>query len=576
MKASIERDIPIKIISNRFIVNNIINYQDYSHLQRIVDMLSYRVIEVLMKYFKEIEDKYIDRVYSTYPINREYTLTGNLNDFSIKYRSVFTRINELSRDFFLVKIRENYRKLGELNEEDYDKRIKIESDNSCYIKKLLYTYSDSSYDRELDLTHFFDMHKTYSGRLSIIDCDYDSVMKSLQYYCNLLELINMTKDNLLNDIHHAINDLDKLRVTIYDNNYGTVSLPDYWYILPSCEKTGDVLFNTTGENGHKDTNLKYLLTGIFYENWKFSKGYALEYFNEVKELQKKDFMDYRTYMDTVKFGMGYSYPIIIYDNDGLPYGAREKYIEMQNTLIKSELEQSLTGAVTKDKRKEFYELLEEKSKYFFLLDHNNLPMGVYEIIQAIFDNATDETLGINNSKRAYEVFTKFSKNFKIAKMTPDSFANMQLYGTLLQIENSVRSINEMNINEISPIYIYNSMAKDLVIGVKMAHGLVIKFMADLYKKVDNYDECINYLRTMDRDDFFFFFCGFNKVVRQMKNGVCYREIITSNLNYEEEFKEYIQYGWNIKFIPPIRIDEYSKSLREMDDFCKVKRFHVKD
>lgn len=529
-----------------------------------------------MKYFKEIEDKYINKVYTTYPINREYNFTGNLNDFSIKYRSVFTRINELSRDFFLVKIRENYRELNNLNEKDHDKRNKIESDNTYYIQRLLYTYSDCSYDRELDLTHFFDMHKTYSGRLSIKDYDYDSVMNSLRYYRDLLELVNMTKDNLLNDIHQAINDLEKLRVTIYDNDYIPVSLPDCWYILPSCEETGDILYNTTGDNGHKDTNLKYLLTGFFYENWKFSKGYELGYFNEVKKLQKKDFIDYRTYMDTVKYGMGYSYPIIIYDNDELPYGAREKYIEMQSTLIKSELEQSLTDAVTKDKRKDFLKILEEKSKYFYMVDHNNLPMGVYDIIKEIFDNATDETLGINNSKRAYEVFTKLAKNSKIAKMTPDSFANMQLYGTLLQIENSVRSINEMDIKEISPIYIYNSMAKDLVIGVKMAHGLVIKFMADLYKKVDNYDECVEYLRKMDHDDFLVKCCGFNKVVRQMKNGECYREIITSNLNFEEEFKEYIDHGWKIKFIPPIKIDEYNKSLREMDDFCKVKRFHCKD
>ena len=62
-------------------------------------------------------------------------------------------------------------------------------------------------------------------------------------------------------------------------------------------------------------------------------------------------------------------------------------------------------------------------------------------------------------------------------------------------------------------------------------------------------------------------CGFNKVIQQTK------EIITSFINYEEEFSEYIKRGWRICFLPPIRLDENTNRLVDMSDFCKVKRFH---
>ena len=43
-------------------------------------------------------------------------------------------------------------------------------------------------------------------------------------------------------------------------------------------------------------------------------------------------------------------------------------------------------------------------------------------------------------------------------------------------------------------------------------------------------------------------CGFHKVESKVN-----KTITTSDVNYEKEFLEYIDKGWNIKFIPPIII-----------------------
>lgn len=72
------------------------------------------------------------------------------------------------------------------------------------------------------------------------------------------------------------------------------------------------------------------------------------------------------------------------------------------------------------------------------------------------------------------------------------------------------------------------------------------------------------------DDFLVRCCGFHKI-----SSVLDKTITTSCINYEEEFKEYIEKGWHIDFIKPIVFNEYTKRLEEYsDEALLIKTLHL--
>ena len=61
------------------------------------------------------------------------------------------------------------------------------------------------------------------------------------------------------------------------------------------------------------------------------------------------------------------------------------------------------------------------------------------------------------------------------------------------------------------------------------------------------------------NDIFVRCCGFHKVESQLK-----KTITTSDVNYKDLFKEYIDKGWNVVFIPPIIIKRDLGVISELD------------
>ena len=109
----------------------------------------------------------------------------------------------------------------------------------------------------------------------------------------------------------------------------------------------------------------------------------------------------------------------------------------------------------------------------------------------------------------------------------------------------------------------------LIIGIVSAHAGFYSFFYEL-KKYDTFDENLKYIENIDFDEVLVRCCRFHKI-----SSIANKTITTSSLNYENDFKEYIDRGWTIDFVPPIILDE-NKKLKEYDNSLvkirKLKRY----
>lgn len=521
-----------------------------------------------MKYFKELDDNNIDKPYFIERYNNGITITSQIPyEFFIKHKSVFTRISDLNKMFEFISIREALKEQREMirgyDRETENDRYSVLDHKICgMVKQLAYTYGDASYDTEMSLHFLFDETQDEFLRISELinskkKYDYDDILDILYYYQNLLELLKLTDDNLLKDINNAIEDVKKYRTRIDKYECRNHPLPDSWYILPRAGGMDECLYNTTGHYGHKEVTLDYLFSSIFSDKVICTQEGADYHYQRAKEINNRDFIDTNTYMSEIKMGLGiYHRDPHILDSAGITYGLREWALKVQKSTMEYYLE-FLEGLVPKEKKREFYEFLREQSKHFNILDSNGLPTGFQEILDKVLENSdktSDSGLIIDRNRNVgcYYILNEILKNL--------------IYESKIDLESK---------DGISPL-IYNQDAKKLVVGSQMAHGLVVQFFSNLYKEAKNYDACLDYLRNFNRDEFLVRACGFNKVVRQRNGNDCYKEIITSNPNYDEEFKEYKEHGWTITFLSPIKIDYHNKTLRDMDSYYKVKKFHRKE
>lgn len=110
----------------------------------------------------------------------------------------------------------------------------------------------------------------------------------------------------------------------------------------------------------------------------------------------------------------------------------------------------------------------------------------------------------------------------------------------------------------------------IIIGIVNSKVGIYKFFEDLCLKTDNPKEELEKIikwTNNDIGDILVRCCGFHKVESTVD-----KTITTSLINYEEEFKEYIDKGWNIVFIPPIIIDEYDNTIKEYpEEFLKIRK-----
>lgn len=90
---------------------------------------------------------------------------------------------------------------------------------------------------------------------------------------------------------------------------------------------------------------------------------------------------------------------------------------------------------------------------------------------------------------------------------------------------------------------------DHIVGVVMAKSYFYHFFENMQNNcLDPVKELDKIKRMTNNDlvDILVRCCGFHKVESKVN-----KTITTSDVNYEKEFLEYIDKGWNIKFIPPI-------------------------
>ncbi len=532
-----------------------------------------------MKYFKEVEDIYLNKPYIIIKDSKSKIFSLPVSDeYFNKYRSLFSRINDLSHNRELIDVKSKCQDLNNCiinnDDEGYEK---VYSKLLDKFKYLLYTYGEVTYENEVALITFFENDKGDSVRFGINDNDYRRIKRVLYYYYDLLNLVNLTLDNLKDEIKEAIDELDNYKIDVNDDNYETYSIPNAWFILPGYDGVRDILYNSTGENGHQVATLSQLFSRIGHGEI-FSNESVHAYVEFAKEVLSKDFVDYHEYASTVKmYYTGFNNDIL--DSTGLKYGLREKYLEGKKSFVKESIKNIIKRVVPKDKINEFMELLDEKSKYFTLLDSRNLPIGYYDIINKIFEYF-DENSELNiHAKDSFEIIKEHTTREDIKKLTPETYLSLIFYNELNNMYMNILEDSNKGLDKYSHMQtvIFNQLAKEMVAGIYMAHAMVIKFFAELYENSKNYYEDVKYLiNNLSWDDLLVRCCGFNKVVLQKKGNDCYKKITTSNMNYEEEFKEYIEHGWNIDYLSQITIQKDTGILRDMDSYYKVKRFHVND
>lgn len=112
---------------------------------------------------------------------------------------------------------------------------------------------------------------------------------------------------------------------------------------------------------------------------------------------------------------------------------------------------------------------------------------------------------------------------------------------------------------------------DVTIGSVMAQGLLWDYFNHINRMSKSYQETLEELKKIILDDFLVRMVGFNKVVMRGNNKI----ISTSNLDYEEEFADYKNNGWEIDFINPLKYDYLNNQIKEEDNtFIKMKQFHI--
>jgi len=107
-------------------------------------------------------------------------------------------------------------------------------------------------------------------------------------------------------------------------------------------------------------------------------------------------------------------------------------------------------------------------------------------------------------------------------------------------------------------------------GSVMAQGLLWEYFKNLNKESSNYKEALNKFKKVMLDDFLVRMLGFHKVIIRGDT----RFISTSNLDYNDEFSEYIRNGWNIDFTNPLRYDYNHNEIKEDEGLIKLKQFHM--
>lgn len=251
----------------------------------------------MVKYFKELDNLNDFKVYimqdNSYKIdNREITLS-----FYKKYYKIFEYIRNFNNLFELKLLNSTF--FMENNQKRYLRQIEIIKliEKNYLAKNQLYDYLiGDEYKKILDLLNRID------------NINSNELIKLFSFYNNLFDIINPFNDkSALKLIKMALNELNNNELyKIFKNN--TITLPNYWYILPSFHELNERLYNTTGENGHKEANLVY----PYYDALNGKLINPNIFIDKVKDIEKNGVSLY-DYISYVRYGFG-TFPNLLNDN----------------------------------------------------------------------------------------------------------------------------------------------------------------------------------------------------------------------------------------------------------------------
>lgn len=114
---------------------------------------------------------------------------------------------------------------------------------------------------------------------------------------------------------------------------------------------------------------------------------------------------------------------------------------------------------------------------------------------------------------------------------------------------------------------YNPKLVNLIIGFESVHAGIYDFFYQLRQYSSNYERDLTFLKSLNFNDMLVRCCGFHKVT-----SLPDKIITTSLINYEEEFREYIEKDWKIDFLPPIIINKSKGMLEEYpEEFLTIRK-----
>ncbi|MCR4581205.1 MAG: hypothetical protein K5666_01685, partial [Bacilli bacterium] len=114
---------------------------------------------------------------------------------------------------------------------------------------------------------------------------------------------------------------------------------------------------------------------------------------------------------------------------------------------------------------------------------------------------------------------------------------------------------------------YNPKIVNLIVGILSAQASLYEFFYYLKNTSNDYQADINYLKQFSLDEILVRCCGFHKIISPVD-----KMISTSDVNYQEDFAEYIKQGWHIDFVKPIVLNSSGRLEELTDDFMNIRNF----
>ena len=115
---------------------------------------------------------------------------------------------------------------------------------------------------------------------------------------------------------------------------------------------------------------------------------------------------------------------------------------------------------------------------------------------------------------------------------------------------------------------YNPKIVKYVAGIMSANAGLLTMFQYLRNYSNDYVRDFEFLHDLGFDSMLIQFCGFHKI-----SSIADKTITTSDVNWENDFKEYIEKGWHIDFVKPIILN--NGKLEELnDEFLIIKKYHI--